>query len=238
MQNCDDIFYNFFRQVSHEAVLFEEVLDESGSANDFICSEVNNAFLALLPESKFIKGRKISDITKIFKDEQWPHDFVAVLFASENRCIPRICGIRDKQYQISQLVLSATQRAVVLFDATVIIRKSEENSNIRDRLNAIVAFSGSGIILSDENAIITFTNQCMADLIGVTPDSLIGTSYYSLVDEQFKEKSHETIEGFLSGESPYFSGELRYLRKDGSSFWCHVTAARGLNRASSNLWQV
>jgi PAS domain S-box-containing protein len=87
----------------------------------------------------------------------------------------------------------------------------------------IVETANEGIMITDPDGVITFVNKKMADMLGCNDHELIDKSAISLVDPSFQDKSRERIENRKKGITEEY--ELKFLKKDGSHLWTHVSAA-------------
>jgi len=100
------------------------------------------------------------------------------------------------------------------------LRESEE------QLKVIFETSEAGIILVSPQGIITFSNKRMADMVGVTLAELIGTTYREHLDESERQTGDSNMHRLIQGEIQSVGVDRKYLRKDGTSFWGHLSGRR------------
>ena len=99
-----------------------------------------------------------------------------------------------------------------------VIRESES------RLKLIFEASNSGIILMTPQGKIKYANSRMAELLGLTLQELINTSYIDHLHDSQKTEATARMASLESGESPISITERLYSRKDGSVFWGYLSA--------------
>jgi PAS domain S-box-containing protein len=108
--------------------------------------------------------------------------------------------------------------------------KAEELLREQDRrLEATYDHAGSGIVEVDREGRLLRVNARLCELMGCSPDDLLGRSIF---DETFFEDVEADREQFrrqVSGELSRYTIEKRLLRRDGSSFWASVTSTSVLD---------
>jgi two-component system, cell cycle sensor histidine kinase and response regulator CckA len=100
------------------------------------------------------------------------------------------------------------------------IREREE------RLRVIFEASNSGIILVTSQGIIDFANRRMAEMFGIQLHELLGTSYSEHLHESEKKVGDERMHMLIRGEIQSVANERRFIRKDGTDFWGHLSGRR------------
>ena len=100
------------------------------------------------------------------------------------------------------------------------LRENEE------KLRVIFEASDAGIILVSGQGVITFANQGMADLFGITIQEVVGTTYPSHLHDSEKQTGDLRMRMIITGEIQSVSVERKYLRSDGSTFWGHLSGRR------------
>jgi len=112
--------------------------------------------------------------------------------------------------QIDAVVDSKTHTPVLLSKAQDALRESEE------RYRRIVETSNDGIWAIDEKSKITFVNQRLADMLGYSPEQMIGQSFSQFIPEASEAKAPQRFEGSrgISEET-----EVKLERNDQSELW-------------------
>lgn len=123
--------------------------------------------------------------------------------------------VKNESGDIREVVLiheDITER-VVAQDA---VRRSEV------RYRRIVETAHEGIWSIDSEAITSFVNRRMADMLGYTVEEMLGRSLYTFLDGEELANLTERIARRRSGLSEQY--DARYKRKDGSDVWIIVNA--------------
>jgi len=112
-------------------------------------------------------------------------------------------------------------------DITERKRAEEELAGQRAMLQQILDTSSVAIFLVDRAGRITHANRCMAEMFGrATERELLGCAYAELVHPAERETGRATMLALLAGEIAAVDLERRYLRRDGTEFWGHLTGRR------------
>jgi len=114
----------------------------------------------------------------------------------------------------------------VAHDITETRRAEEAFRENEEKLRVIFEASKAGIILVSEQGVITFANQCMADLFGLPLEAVIGTTYPDHLDPSEKVTGDQRMRMIITGEISFVSVERRFLRGDGTTFWGHLSGRR------------
>jgi len=112
-----------------------------------------------------------------------------------------------------------------------ILRQSEE------KLRGIFDTVTSGIILVDPKGVITFANRRMNEMFGYEPDELIGSEYPALTEGSQSEQARKKMLALMRGEIDSVSHERYYRRKDGTTFWGHLSGKRLLQQ-DGGFWTL
>ncbi|MCF8043054.1 MAG: PAS domain S-box protein [Desulfarculaceae bacterium] len=112
-----------------------------------------------------------------------------------------------------------------------VLRQSEE------KLRGIFDTVNSGIILVDPEGVITFANRRMAEMFGYEPDEIIGSNYLELTDGSHSQQARRKMLDLMQGVTDGVSHERRYRRKNGTSFWGHLSGKR-LHHQDGSFWAL
>jgi len=82
-----------------------------------------------------------------------------------------------------------------------------------------------GIAMIGEDLRFERVNPFLSRMLGRTADELQGMKVSEVTHPDDVERGSQLARSLLLGEIPYYSLEKRYLRKDGSVVWAHLTAA-------------
>ena len=120
----------------------------------------------------------------------------------------------DKQYSICVLV-DITQQQKLLDELT----KSNE------LFGAIYNQTAMGIAITSPKNNFLQTNQKFCDLFGYTEDEFKKLTIFDVTDKEDFQKSHSHMKDINASKKTNFSMEKRYIKKDGTIFWGHVTVS-------------
>ncbi len=105
----------------------------------------------------------------------------------------------------------------VIRERTEALRESEE------RYRGIVEMAKEGIATHEPDGTITYVNQRLADMLGYSPEEIIGRSSFDFVDDEEKKKVLQARESLKTEGG--FSSEAKLRRKDGSILWTLANVA-------------
>jgi len=125
----------------------------------------------------------------------------------------RMLPYRTVDDRIAGVVLTFVDITQRLLDAEA-LRQSE------DRFSVIVNQATVGVVQAGLDGRITFANQQYAQLLGYSPEELVGLQLLDLVHPEDRAQSAAKFER-LSTDREQFHIEKRCLRKDGSMIWLY-----------------
>ncbi|MBT1071271.1 PAS domain S-box protein [Pelotalea chapellei] len=96
----------------------------------------------------------------------------------------------------------------------------------KQQLETIVDTMQAGLIMVDPQGIITFANQRMADMFGYPLAELIGTSYSEHVHPTQRNVGDERMHRLIAGDIDHVHHERYFMRRDGRTFWGHLSGRR------------
>ena len=102
------------------------------------------------------------------------------------------------------------------------LRESEE------KYRNIVETANEGILITDNENIITYVNQKLAHMLGYTVEEVIGKQIWIFISEEYRPIVGLKLEKRRQGISESY--ELKSIRKDGSPLWTFLNAKPLLNK--------
>ncbi|MBL8305318.1 MAG: response regulator [Rubrivivax sp.] len=90
------------------------------------------------------------------------------------------------------------------------------------RYAALVAVAGEGVWSIDEQALTTFANPRMAEMLGTTPEAMLGRPLTDHMDAEAVQALGEYMQRPRTGVSE--AHEFRFRRADGSPLWAWITS--------------
>lgn len=88
------------------------------------------------------------------------------------------------------------------------------------RYQSIVETASEGIWTTDADLQTTFANARMAQMLGTTPDAMMGRSITDFLGETDRDAPRHNLD--LHRDEHYYECEGRYLRADGEEIWCLI----------------
>lgn len=81
-------------------------------------------------------------------------------------------------------------------------------------------------------------NDKLCEMLGYSRGELIGKSFLDVTHPDDRGRNWEAVQPFLRGETPNYTIEKRFLRKDGGIVWCSVIASMVTDSAGAPLATV
>lgn len=107
-------------------------------------------------------------------------------------------------------------------DVTDLRRTEDALRETEERYRQIVETAREGVWLVSPDAETMYVNQRMADMLGYTPDEMLGRPLFDFMDDVAREEAGPIWEQRKAGISAQF--DFRFRRKDGSDLWALVVA--------------
>lgn len=76
-------------------------------------------------------------------------------------------------------------------------------------------------------------NQRLCDILGYSREELLHTTFQAITSPQDLEENVVHVKKLLAGEITTYTTEKRYLKKEGSSIWIHLTASLARDEANN-----
>jgi PAS domain S-box-containing protein len=113
--------------------------------------------------------------------------------------------------QVDAVLDARSRTPVLLSTAQKALLESEE------RYRRIVETANEGICTIDADTNFTFVNRSFADMLGETPDALLGQSMFGFLPARGRAESASVVELSRAGHSD--EREVQLVRRDGSELW-------------------
>jgi len=226
LQQNEERFRSLF-EAMHEGFAFHEVIcDDEGEAIDYRFLDTNPAFERLTGlRREAVIGRTVREIMPGI-EEEWIRTFGRVALSGEPAELESYVQELDRYYRARAYSPRRGTFAVVFEDITDQRRAKKELEQREAQLRALFDSSQAGIILVDTSGRITVANARMAEMLGCSPQELVGSSYPEYIHPDERHTGDERMRQLIRGEVDSVGTERHYIRKDGSDFWGFLSGRR------------
>ncbi len=108
-------------------------------------------------------------------------------------------------------------------DVTNHLQAEEALARSEERYRMLVEESFDGIFIQ-RGAEIIFANRRLHEMLGYEEGELLGMNHWRVYHPNYQSLTRKRAEARLRGESPPSTYEVKFQRKDGSSFWGEINA--------------
>ena len=151
------------------------------------------------------------------------HRFMSIPVFSNDDIVAAI-GVANKGIDYDD---SDVRQLTLLMDTVwkIVLQKrtEEEYRESERRLRVIFETSQAGIVMLDQQGVITFANRSMAEMFGCDVHELIGSSYTDRLNPVDKDSAMTHLRNWLNGQPDRESTEWPYLRGNDDNFWGHLS---------------
>jgi PAS domain S-box-containing protein len=190
------------RFLAFENIEKQDILDKS-IINSSFPMEFNPS---IIPNIKEALAGKESTIEAYLKKDDAPYYFTVKL-------VPTVFD--DTEKGVTIIFEDITERK----NAETALKVSEE------RFRAIFEHAAVGIAYLSPDGHFLRLNQRFCDILGYTQDEITKLAYMDITYPEDKKASMEYVKRLYFGDVSSFSMEKRYIKKDGSFAWAHLTAS-------------
>ncbi len=106
-----------------------------------------------------------------------------------------------------------------------------------EKYRSIVETTNEGVWITDTEAVTTFVNQRMAEMLGYTTEEMVGKSAFDYADRDNVESSPTRLKSQQEGvkEKGY---EMKFCRRDGSVVWSLVNSTPFLDSEGKHIGNI
>ncbi len=106
------------------------------------------------------------------------------------------------------------------------------------RLRSIFGNAAIGILEVDSSDYIIAANERVCDILGYTNDELLGRTIHDITASEDRQLSIATNRKIRTGETGMIDYEKRYLKKDNTRLWVHVTISAVYDSSGEHIHSV
>ena len=143
-----------------------------------------------------------------------------------------VAKFRHERDMATQADMKLRQSEAVLTQSAARLKESEH------RLRATFNNAAVGITEADVHARIVAVNERMCRMLGYTREEILGMTVHEITAPEDRALSEAMSGKLRAGESDRNDYDKRYVRKDGSLFWAHVTASCVRDEAGRFLYAI
>ncbi len=134
--------------------------------------------------------------------------------------------LSEAETTIQALLVGEIDGGVDNTSNTPVLLSKAQVAHSEERYRRIVETTREGVWMIDKDHKTTFVNRRMAEMLGCTPDGLLGCSPFAFLDEAEGRKFAAYLERTDGGQV-----DIRYTRTDGSHVWALLEVASVMDRA-------
>jgi PAS domain S-box-containing protein len=219
-------FRYLFNTMQEGFAFHEVVFDDSGKPVNYRYLDINPAFERLtgLTRDRVI-GKTVREVLPQI-EEYWIETFCRVGTSGEPEELENYVRELDRYYR-SRAYSPEQNKFVVVFEDITAQRKALLELQQREaQLRVLFEASHAGILMVDRNGGIILANRRMAEMVGLTMEELLQTTYPALVHPDQRGVGDERMRKLIIGEIDHVSTERHFIRKDGSDFWGFLSGRR------------
>lgn len=178
-------------------------------------------------------GRSISILAPPYIPDEIPHilDRIKRGEAVDHYQTERVT--KDGRYIYASITVSPIRdwtgkiigASTIARDITELRQAEDELRRSEERLRIIFNNAAVGIAEVDEKDRFIAANDRIYEILGYNREELLGMDVDQITSPQDRPRSDELNRQLIEGRFNTFSYEKRYLRRDGSPIWVHVTAS-------------
>ena len=126
----------------------------------------------------------------------------------------------------------------VIHDITERKVAEERLAASEQRFRSAFEDAGIGMAISSPGGRYLRVNRAFCGMVGYTEDELLGMTFRDITHPDDLREDLRLGRGVLAGEDRSFSMEKRYVRKDGSEIWVHLTVSMLRGHSGEPLYSI
>lgn len=164
--------------------------------------------------------------------EDVPLFYETTLLRPDGTRVPIEIGLRPAAGGVPGRYVSVVRDVSARRASEAVLRETEE------RFRRAFSDAATGMAIYDPMGRFTRVNAALCDLLGYSEDEMLRLSYREVTHPEDLEALLTLGRRFQSDHTAPVKFERRYLRKDGSFVWAHVTSSPILDPAGTILYYV
>jgi two-component system, cell cycle sensor histidine kinase and response regulator CckA len=125
-----------------------------------------------------------------------------------------------------------------LSDLTVLRRSEEALRSTEERFRSIFEQAGAGMATFRADGSFLQVNPIFCTMVGYTESELLRKKFIDLIHFEDQSEASRNFAEVRAGRRRVIEMELRYVRRDSTSLWCHVTSVWQFDRKNTPTYSV
>jgi PAS domain S-box-containing protein len=117
---------------------------------------------------------------------------------------------------------------IVVTDMTELKKAEEKLRESEEKYRNIVETANEGILIIDDEAVVTYANKKLTDILGYALEEGVGKPIWGFVSEESRDVVKLNLEKSRQGINDSY--ELKLIKKDSSSVWIHLSYKSFFNK--------
>jgi PAS domain S-box-containing protein len=223
LQKSEEQYRTLFNTMNEGFCIIEMLFDEHERPIDYIYIEANRAFdnQTVL---KNVIGKRMRELAPNH-EEYWFEIYGKVALTGESVQFEHLAEALGRWYEVyAYRVGKPEDRKVAVIFNDITDRKQVEEAlqKSEERYRNIVETVNEGIWIFDSDIKVTYANDKMAEMLGYSPEEIIGKPGAYFVDDEYKKYTELRTEKRKQGIDEVHENKL--VRKDGSTLWVLVNS--------------
>jgi diguanylate cyclase (GGDEF)-like protein/PAS domain S-box-containing protein len=143
--------------------------------------------------------------------------------------------VREPTEAEIELIENQTNLAAIAIER---IRDEEELRESEARFRSAFGNAPMGTALINNNGVVIQANSRSKEIIGFTPEEIIGKSIHEISHPDDKDGSMKKFKELMSGEIENYQMENRYKHKQGGYVWCRLSISSVLDNDNQPMYAI
>jgi PAS domain S-box-containing protein len=158
-----------------------------------------------------------------------------------SRVAPRLQGYAgDRDRKPFEVVFGSYKTQELALQVTKEERRLAERALAASEIRFRTTFEqvGVGLVHSSPEGRFLLANQAICGMLGYTEEELMGIRWQDITHPEDLPKNESAMQDLLDGRTNRYETDKRFLKKDGTELWVHITASPVQEGASKSPYFV
>jgi PAS domain S-box-containing protein len=211
-----------FESMNEAFALHEIITNEFSEPIDYLYIDVNPAFERMVGFKRDeIVGHRVLEVMPQ-TEEFWIKEFGKIALEGGTTELVNYARELDKYYEVKVYSPAPRHFAVVFSDISPRIHAEKALKESEERYRLLAENTGDFVALYDYEGIFLYASPSVKNLLGYTPEELIGSTPQNMICPDDFSKVHDRLQLlYEKGETPIF--DFRIKHKDGHLVWLEAS---------------